>query len=339
MHFGEDNQTTNWLTQRGVPFVYMQNLRFDELVPNWPVVNQGRPDGMAKDEALVEKYAFSMAQGAIFPAPIVAMAADGYEVLDGIQRLCAAFLNDQKLFNGYVVKSDNPSVRASIRVCANSVLNGFSPSLDWTTGRVVDVLYEQHRFSPMDCALWSGLDLRKITAEINSRDGALWMQNHGIDITMKPANQKGFRAVFAELFPIVEREKVSKVLPEIVTAIQSVRANNNEAEMLLRECTDFKPQRGIALADQLKAQFTKVMERPDIKGRMMGKRRLHPVDNVVRAVAAAVTAMTSAVDDDQHSDPEQSAKIVELVIEARDLARKIVPRDHWGKLGYDSKRN
>lgn len=337
-NFAQDSQTENWLKQRGVPFTYRTNLRLKELVPNWETVNQGRPDGASKDETLIEKYMFSMREGAIFPAPIVARAADGLECLDGIQRLSAAALNDQTIFNAYEILSDNPSLRASIRVCANSILNGTSPSIDWTISRIVDILHDQYKMSPMDCAVWSGVSPEKINQEISARLGAAWMESHGINIARKPANQKGFRAVFAEVFSPTMRERLKRELPEIVGQIQDMKANNNEAEELIRTATDFKPRKDMDLGLQLRERWQEVISRPDIKARIGGRRKRHPVEHVKMALAAAVTIMQRAVDDDQHADEEQSIDIVQFTDQIKHLARKIVPKDNWGALAYGPRR-
>ncbi len=339
MNFGRDSQTENWLNQRGVSFVYREAVRFTDLVPNWEVINQGRPDGIPKEEATIEKYAGSMNNGSIFPAVILAPAADGLEVLDGIQRLMAAFLNDHAVFNAYIVDSQNPSIRASIRICANSVLNGSTPSLEWTIGRVVDVLYEQHRWSDTDCSLWSGVPLKKIQAEVQSRDGALWMEAHGIDMNIKPANQRGFQAKFASKFSVVEREKLAPVLPDIIRAIQGVKATNNEADLLLDEATDFKPQKGVPLHVQLRDKFDEVFNRPEIKGRMMGRRRLHPIEEIMRSLASTITITKKAASKNHHTDEEQSERLVEFVMELREEVRKIVPKDQWGPLGFGPRRD
>ena len=335
-----DSKVENWLTQMGVPYKYVQNLRFDQLVPNWEAINQGRPDGVPKDDDIILQYASAQSQpGAAFPAPILGRAADGLEVLDGIQRLSAALLNDHKVFNAYVIESDNPGIRASVRICSNSILNGRPPSQEWTVSRVIDVLYEQHRLSPTDCSMWSGIHLNRINDEIGSRDGALWMKANGIDMTLKPANQKGFQSAFSKRFPMAERERCGKELVKIIKSMQDYRATNKDVDDLFELFTDFKPQKGVPLGSQLNAKFEEVISRPEIKARMMGRRKLSPIEDVQRAVASAVTVMRKAAEGEHTTDKTEAGKIVELVTQVRDLARKIVPKDEWsGPLGYGPQR-
>jgi hypothetical protein len=339
MSFVLDSQSENWLTARGVPFKYVQNVPFSDLVPNWSTINQGRPDGASRDEELIYKYAEAMSSKAMFPAPMIARAADGYEILDGIQRLSAAALNDQHYFNAYIIQSDNPSVRASIRVCSNSVLNGTSPSQDWTISRIVDILYEHHKLSPIECHLWSGQPVKKIDAEIKAREGAYWMEHNGIDISMKPANQRGFRAAFSVLAPAVQRERVKKPLVTVIKSIQGMRANNDEAIGLLEECLAVKWDQRKDMATQVAEKFEEVMSRPEIKGRLIGKRKLHPVENICRALAGAVSTLREAVEEKHHADKKQAVTIVNLLVEAKALARKVVPKDEWGELAFGPTRN
>lgn len=329
-NFAEDSRFTNWITRMGVQFTYREGLRFDELAPDWNTINQGRPDSTPKEETLIEKYAAAMEQGAIFPAPIIAMQVDGsFEVLDGCQRLNAATICGQTLFNAYIIKSDNPSVRASIRICANSVLNGSPPSQEWTIGKIVDVLYEQFRYSAVDCANWSGQPVQKIQDEIDARDVARWLRTFSVDTTVKPANQKAFRVALSNLSPIVTRQHITKELPICVKALQAVKANNDEAVHLLTECFNFKPIHGVAYNQQFQKKVDEVMSRPEIRARMSGSRTMHPVDNVMRSLASTVTTMRKCAKEKYHADQSQATQILELLGEAQALAKQIVPQHLW----------
>jgi hypothetical protein len=334
-NFTEDSRLENWLATRGVKYEYRENIRFDELQPNWFNVNQGRPDSVPKDEALIEKYASAMDQGGVFPSPVLAKTSSGLEVLDGCQRLSAADLCGQTIFNGYIIKSDNPSIRASIRICANSVLNGTAPSQDWTISKIVDVLYEQYGFSAKDCSMWSGQPEKRIEIEIQSRDASRYLRAQGVDMAHKPANNKGFLAAMATMTTMEDRAKLANELPEIVRKLQMVGATNDEATHLLRECLDVNRAKGADLANQVRSKTDEVMKRPEIAARMKGKRSLHPVDNVVRGLTSAITTMRKAVRGDYHADAEQSREILTLLAEGRKLSKRIVPRDVWGKLAEE----
>lgn len=331
-NFTEDSRTENWLKRMGVRFEYKNHIRFEELTPGWAAVNMGRPDSVPKDEEVIEKYAYAMNGGSIFPAVIIAKTASGYEVLDGTQRLSAAQLCDQSIFNAYVIKSDDPRVRSCIRICANNQTNGKCPSDEWTIKKIVDVLYEQYEFSAADCANWGNQPLVKVEQEILARDAAKWLRNLGVDLNKKPACQKGFLAAFAKVAPLQDRYKLAKELPQLVSQLQDVKANNDEAIHLLKECLDVEHKRGVDLAVQVRSKIQSVFERPEIKARMSGPRSMHPIDNVVRSMTALVTSLRSAAASDHHADQKQAKEIVALVGEIRRLSRKIIPKSMMPEL-------
>lgn len=336
--FMESTQIETWLKQRGVKFDYREQLRFDQLQPGWDAVNHGRSDSAPKDEALIEKYAGAMDQGSIFPAAILAETASGLEVLDGCQRLSAASLCGQTMFAGYVIKTKEQSVRASVRICANSVLNGTSPSQDWTIAKIVDVLHEQHDFSAVDCAQWSGQPVRKIEIEIASREAGNWLKCNGVDISVKPCNQKGFLAAFSKYAPAGDdRYAMAPVLPTLVKQLQSIKANNAEAESLLEQCLTVQRSKGVNnLLNQVRSRIDEVMQRPEIKSRMSaGRASYHPIDNVLRSVQASVTTMRKAARGEYHADFDQSQQLTEMLSEAQKLARRLIPKDIAARLAEE----
>lgn len=324
--FAVDSKTENWLSRMGVRWTYREGLRFSDLVDDWNAINQGRPDGVPRDEAIIEKYAVAQSGGAVFPAPIVAVKGAGLEVLDGCQRLCAYDLNGQTIFSAYEVHTTNPCIRASIRICANAVINGTSPSAEWTIGRVVDVLYEVHRLSVSDCEMWSGCPASRIQVEIDARDARRWMESLNIDVSKKPANQKGFQAAIAAI-PRKLRDDASSQIREIIENCQTAKANNSEAVNLMRECTDVKVKHGVHPRTQIKSKIQEVFGRPDIKARMAVKASQHPVDNAIRAMTGSVTALRNA--QSHHADHDQGVAMTELLREIKGFCKKIVPRSQW----------
>jgi len=331
-NYMESSQTEAWLKQRGVKFEYRCGIRYDELIANWSDINHGRVDSVPRDDALIEKYASAMEQGANFPAPILGKVVGGFEVYDGCQRLSAGLRCGQTLFNGYIIKADNPAVRASIRVCANSVLNGTAPSQEWTIAKIVDVLVEQHGYGVMDCSQWSGQPTVKIQQEIDSRDAAQWLRCQKVDTKTKPCNQKGFLASFARLFPYQDRIQLAGVLPELVRMLQRIKANNAEAEGLLLQCSQVDRPKGSNLSVVMQKRIDEVMKRPEIKGRMALRGKSHPIENALSKLQGAITAARTACDGEFHADFEQSVSMTELLVELQRLVGEMVPRDFAGKI-------
>lgn len=331
-NYMESSQTEAWLKQRGVKFEYRCGIRYDELIANWSDVNQGRVDSVPRDEALIEKYAGAMENGAMFPAPILGKIVGGFEVYDGCQRLSAGQRCGQTLFNGYIIKADNPAVRASIRVCANSVLNGTAPSQEWTIAKIVDVLYEGHNYSVVDCSQWSGQPVAKIQQEIDSRDAAQWLRCQKVDIKTKPCNQKGFLASFSRLFPFNDRIQLVGVLPDLVRMLQRIKANNAEAEGLLLQCSQVSRAKGANYASLIQNRIDEVMKRPEIKGRLALRGKSHPVENALSKIQGAITAARSACEGEFHADFEQSVSLMEMLSELQRLTNEMVPREFAGKI-------
>lgn len=331
-NFMESSQTEAWLKQRGVKFEYRCGMRFDELIANWSDINLGRVDSVPRDDALIEKYASAMEQGSTFPAPIIGKVVGGYEVYDGCQRLSSAARTGQTLFNAYIIKAENPAVRASIRVCANSVLNGTAPSQEWTIAKIVDVLHEQHGYSVTDCSQWSGQPAAKIQQEIDSRDAARWLRCQRVDTKVKPCNQKGFLASFSRLFPAQDRYHLTTVLPDLVRMLQRIKANNAEAEGLLLQCSQVERVKGANYAKAIENRIGEVMERPEIKSRMASKSKMHPIENALRGVQGAITAMRTACDGEFHADFEQSVSLIEMLTELQKLADEMIPKEFAGKI-------
>lgn len=331
-NYMESSQTEAWLKQRGVKFEYRCGIRYDELIANWSEVNQGRVDSVSQDDALIDKYASAMEQGANFPSPIIGKVTGGFEIHDGCQRLSAGKRCGQTLFNAYIIKTDSSAIRASIRVCANSVLNGTAPSQEWTISKIVDVLHEGHGYSVVDCSQWSGQPVQRIQQEIDSRDAAQWLRCQKVDTKTKPCNQKGFLAAFSRLFPYQDRIQLAGILPDLVRMLQRIKANNAEAEGLLLQCSQVEKVKGANFANLMRRRIDEVMERPEIKSRMALKSKMHPVENALRGIQGAITAMRAANDGEFHSDFEQSVALLEMLSELRKLSNEMVPTEFAQKI-------
>lgn len=326
-----DSKTENWLKNHGVRFEYKENIGVEELTPDWRDVNRGRPDGVSVVDEIVEKYASSMLDtGAAFPAPILGRLATGYEVLDGVQRLSAACLIDQTRFNAYIVTTKDVATRQVIRVCANTN-NGVAPSLEWTLGRIVDVLFEEFRYSVQDCHLWTGFPVERIKEEIDARRAKRWMEENGIDVSQKPANQKGFQVAFNRHISIAKLREAPDEVVKVVRFCQHLRSNNSEAERLMQELGELKDKKGVKSATQIRSKLQEWQTKPEylarVKGRSGGKS--HPVDNVCRALASALTSAKRAKQEKHSADKAQAEVIVALLHDIKSLCRWIVHREDW----------
>ncbi len=166
--FTTDSRTENFLTSLGVKFEYVNGVRLpEEFAAGWNTENIGRPVAV-RDDAVLE-YATLMAAQSAAPAPILHRTDLGYRVLDGVQRLSAAELNETTRASAYVVKTDSEDLLATIRVLANARLQGRAEPAEWTKRRAVEVLVTQRGMSHAEVAQmggWKPFDIKRIAEAI-----------------------------------------------------------------------------------------------------------------------------------------------------------------------------
>jgi len=165
--FTKDSRTEVFLTQMGVEFRYTNNVAFKELAPGWDCKNLARPT--AKREDAILEYATLMEAGSPAPAPILHQA-EMYDVLDGVQRLCAAQLGGATKVSAYVVLSDSDDMLDSIRVLSNIRLQGRQEPPEWTRRRAVEILVIQRGMSTAEVARlggWTPADIARLAEAMN----------------------------------------------------------------------------------------------------------------------------------------------------------------------------
>lgn len=197
--FTTDSRTENFLTLLGVRFEYRNGLRLpDDFVPGWNTENIGRPVAI-REEAVIE-YAMLMDAGSAAPAPILCETDSGFRVLDGVQRLSAAEIQQTTRVSAYVVSTDCEDSLASIRVLANARMQGRAESAEWTRRRAVEVLVNQRGLSSAEVAKmggWKQSDIQRISESIE-------LQNR-INIAGGPELTD---AMLAEIHPYVSEGKI-----------------------------------------------------------------------------------------------------------------------------------
>lgn len=166
--FTSDNRTENFLTSMGVKFEYRNGIRIPEdLAPGWDTENIGRPVAV-RDEAVLE-YAALMEAGSAAPAPILCETEHGLRVLDGVQRLSAAELQQSTRVSAYVVRTDSEDSLSCIRVFANPRMQGRAEPAEWSRRRAVEVLVVERGMSHVEVAKmggWKPSDIKRIANAI-----------------------------------------------------------------------------------------------------------------------------------------------------------------------------
>lgn len=166
--FTNDSRTENFLTAIGVKFEYVNGLRLpDDFATGWNTENIGRPVAVRED-AVIE-YAALMEAGSAAPAPILSRTEHGLRVLDGVQRLSAAELNQTTRVSAYIVHTDSEDSLATIRVLANARMQGRAEPAEWTRRRAVEVLVVERGMSHAEVAQmggWKAADIKRIAEAI-----------------------------------------------------------------------------------------------------------------------------------------------------------------------------
>jgi hypothetical protein len=152
--FTKDNRTETFLNAMGVEFRYTNKATFGKLKPGWNLENIARPVPV-RDDAVLEYFAL-METGSPAPAPILLDLPDYFDVLDGVQRLCAEQLTDSTQFSAYIVKCDSEDLVAAINVLANARLQGNAEPAEWTRKRAVEVLVVGRGMSVAEVARMGG---------------------------------------------------------------------------------------------------------------------------------------------------------------------------------------
>lgn len=166
--FTTDSRTENFLTTIGVRYEYSNGLLLpSSFAPGWDSENIGRPVAIRED-AVIE-YAALMDSGSAAPAPILHQTQEGFRVLDGVQRLSAAALNQITRISAYIVQTESEDLLAMIRVLANARMQGRAEPAEWTRRRAVEVLVVQRGMSPAEVAQmggWKQTEVKRIADAI-----------------------------------------------------------------------------------------------------------------------------------------------------------------------------
>ena len=118
-----DPKAEGWLKSEGVRFRYEPALPLDKFDLPRSRNNQARPtDWKLPDD--IERYALAMIDGDEFPCVVVFEGPEGYVLIDGNQRYCAAREIERPTLDAFVVEEQDRLVLLRITMTANGILNG-----------------------------------------------------------------------------------------------------------------------------------------------------------------------------------------------------------------------
>lgn len=172
--FTTSSATENFLTSIGVKFSYAEEMKYDELEPQWASYNHGRPEAQRRVEDAIVSYASMMDQGSLAPAIIVRRRGNGYQILDGFQRVSGNQLLGHTTFAAYIVDCQDKMAN-KIRLVANTRINGAAPvDSDWTLERAVQLFMIEDTDSAEDISRLVGKrrsDVEKMYRYLTAKAG------------------------------------------------------------------------------------------------------------------------------------------------------------------------
>lgn len=285
--FTTDSRTERFLTSLGVRYEYKNDILLpSEFSPGWNSENIGRPVAV-RDDAVIE-YATLMESGSAAPAPILCIADTGYRVLDGVQRLSAAELNQITRVSAYVVKTDSEDSLATIRVLANPRMQGRAEPAEWTRRRAVEVLVIGRGMSATEVAQkggWKPADIKRIAEAIELQNR---LSQHGAPELPD--------AMLAELRPHLDSTNlVEQATEPVVGFLQTLKKSRiaaSDAAPFIESFFSPLPKSSNPYAT-LSDRLEEIHEDPEIRSRLTGRQATELPKDVVllRTLKTAATVL------------------------------------------------
>lgn len=279
--FTKDSRTEVFLTQMGVEFRYTNNVAFSDLAPGWDCKNLARPS--AKREDAILEYATLMESGSPAPAPILHQSEATYNVLDGVQRLCASQLGGATKVSAYVVLSDSDEILDAIRVLANIRLQGRQEPPEWTRRRAVEILVIQRGMSHAEVARlggWTPADIKRLA---ETMDLGFAIRCIGGPLLPDSTIEVIGKYVSKDSLP-----KFQKPIAAFFETLKDGKFSAQDAEPLVQEFFSpaAKPSNNV-----YQERLDEIKRTPEVEIRLKGRRstRLSPDVNLRRALRSVET--------------------------------------------------
>lgn len=261
--FTTDTRSETFLTQMGVEYSYSNKVGFAELAGGWNVKNWARPVPI-RDEAVME-YASLMEAGSPAPAPILHRTNEGYNVLDGVQRLAAAELNGITKLSAYLVTCDSEDVLMAIRVLANARLQGHPEPPEWSRRHAVEMLVIQRGMSTEEVASMGGWKPSEITRLRTILDWGFKIRCIG-----GPCLPDNLIETISQHTTQDNLTKAPKPICKFLNTLKQVRFSNSEASPLVEQF--FKPiSHSSKLHDSYEKRLAEIMDEPEVQVRLHGR--------------------------------------------------------------------
>lgn len=285
--FTTDSRTETFLNQMGVAFRYTNAVTLAELSPGWSENNLARPVPK-RDDAIME-YATLMEGGSPAPAPILTETSNGYDVLDGVQRVAAAELAGYTKLSAYVVESDSDEALTAIRVLANARLQGRAEPPEWTRRRAVEILVVQKGLSVAEVAKMGGWRVADVSKIAKALDWGFKIRCiGGPDLS---------DAMVETISQHTTQEAITKepgVVSEFLNTLKAAQFSAADAEPFVEEF--FQPVTGKP-HQAYKERLEEFKNDPEVVTRTLGRRgvTIRQDVNLLRTLKSAATVLDEIV--------------------------------------------
>lgn len=288
--FTTDSRTEKFLDLVGAKWVYLNDISYSHLCPQWALQNLGR--SQARVEKAVEEYRTLMDRGSAAPAPILWKNESGQlEVLDGSQRIAAAEARKPVMFSAYVVQTDSEPMARRIRVFANYRLQGgYQESAEWTLERAITLLVATSQMSIEECAEFGGWSISQVRDKAQVVDFRLAIQGVGgperlpdsiVRLIAKQASKEDFSSAPTSI-------------GRFTNAIQRMRLSAEEAEPYIDQFFSVARSRG-KLFDQFEEKWSDFCEEDGVQARLAdpSRSRYQPMTAEGRVLKSLRSALTT----------------------------------------------
>lgn len=286
MAFKRDKREEEFMERSGATFRYTNKVTFQDLHHQWNVTNNGRE--RAKDDDSILEYMMRVEQGEVPPAPILARdeITKLFEVIDGVQRLCAQLELGTTVFSAYIVESDSPLLLKQMRITASRDLGGNPPTAKWNLAQAVRLLIMDDNMSVEEVArllhrkpavVQDEYDYQQTMFQVRTIGGPHELNKGLVKTLRKHANAEDF-------------VKARTPVAEFLHSLKKSGFNNGESEPLVKRFFDVK-RKGKNLHDEFNKKLGQHMQDPEVKTRLEGrpKSRLAGPIKLRRELRAALT--------------------------------------------------
>lgn len=293
--FTSDSRAEKFLDSVGVKWRYVNDIAFSQLCDDWAASNLGR--SQIRIDKAIDEYRALMDRGSAAPAPILWQSANGYEVLDGMQRLAAAEARRPIIFSAYVALTDSEVAAKRIRVFANYRLQGgYQESSEWTLERAITLLVTTGEMSVQECADFGGWSASQVRDKATIVDVRLAIAGTGgpeklpdsvTRLIAKQASRDDFSSA-----PIA--------IAKFTNAISRMRLSADEAEPYIEEFFSISRGRG-KLFDQFERKWEEFSSEDGVSSRLADPTRtryqpMTPDGRVLKSLKAALTTAQRVLD-------------------------------------------